>query len=65
MKQDTDKCHLIVSGYKHEHVGAKIRTETISEKRDVKLLGINIDNQLKFNKHALEIYSKAGKKLST
>ena len=35
------------------------------EKRDVKLSGITIDSKLKFDKHVLEIYSKAGRKLRT
>ena len=51
-------------GYKHDHVCAKIETEKIRKNRDAKLLGINIDNQLKFDKHTLEIYSKVGSKLS-
>ena len=34
------------------------------EKRNVKLLEINVDNELKFDKHILEICSKAGRKLS-
>ena len=48
MKLSTDKCRLIVSGYKHEHV--KIGTEKTWEKRDVKLLGINIVSKWKFDK---------------
>ena len=35
------------------------------EKRDVKLSGITIDSKVKFDKHVLEIYSKAGRKLRT
>lgn len=63
-KLNTDKCHLVVSGFKHEHVCAKIGTEKIWEKRVVKLFGINIDDQLKFDKHVLENCSKLGRKLS-
>ena len=47
MKLSTDKCHLIVSGYKHERV--KIGTEKTWVKRDVKLLGINIVSKWKFD----------------
>lgn len=42
----TYKCHLIVPGYKHEHVCASIGTEKIWEKRNLKFLRINIDNEL-------------------
>lgn len=59
----TDKCHQIVSGYKHEH--AKIGTEKkILENRDGMLLGINIDNELKFVKYVLEIRTEAGRNFS-
>ena len=64
MKLNADKFHPIVSGYKHEHVCVKVGTEKIWEKRDVKLLQINIDNELKCDIHVLEICSKAGRKLS-
>ena len=33
-------------------------------KKDLKLLGIDIDNELKFNKHGFEFCSKADRKLS-
>ena len=35
------------------------------EENEVKLLGITIDNELKFDKHILNICSKANKKLSS
>ena len=50
MTLNTDNCQLIVSAYKHEHNFAKIGTEKLREKRDVKVLGINIGNLLKFDK---------------
>ena len=49
MKLNTDKCHLIVSGYKYEQVWAKIGKDLIWESNDVKLLGITIDRDLKFD----------------
>ena len=64
MKINTDKCHLLVSGYKHEHVWAKLGDKKIWEDKEVKLLGINIDNELKFDNHVLDICLKAGRKLS-
>ena len=36
MKLNTDKCHLIVSGYKHEQIWAKIGNDKIWESSDVK-----------------------------
>ena len=41
-----------------------METEKIWEKRDVKLLGVNIDNELKYDKYVLQICCKAGRKLS-
>ena len=64
MKLNTDKCHHIVSGYKHEQIWAKIGNDKIWESSDVKLLGVTIDNELKFDKHVLKICSKASRKLS-
>ena len=64
MKLNTDKCHLIVSGYKHEQIWAKIGNDKMWESSDVKLLGVTIDNELKFDKHVSKICSKASRKLS-
>lgn len=50
---------IVLPGYIHEYVCAKIGTEKIPEKKDVKLLGISIDNELKFDKYVLEICCKA------
>ena len=64
MKLNRDKCHLIVSGYKHEQVWANIGTNLIWESNDVKLLGITIDRDLKFYKRILKLCSKANQELS-
>ena len=64
MKLNTDKCHLIVSGCKHEQVWANIRKDLIWESNS-KLLGVTIDRDLKFDKHVLNLCSKANQKLST
>ena len=34
------------------------------ESNDVKLLGVTIDRDLKYDKHVLKLYSKANQKLS-
>ena len=55
MKLNTDKCHLIVSGYKHEQIWAKIGNDKFWE---------SSDNELKFGKHISKSCSKASRKLS-
>ena len=64
MKLNTDKCHLIGSCYKHEQVWANIGKDLIWESNDVKLLGITIERDLKFDKNVLKLFSKANQKLS-
>ena len=64
MKLSTDKCRLIVPGFKYEQVCAKVGKDLIWESNDVKLLGITIDRDLKFDKHVLKLCSKANQKLS-
>ena len=63
MKLNTDKCHLIVSGYKHEQVWANIGKDLTWKSNDVKLLGITIDRDLKFKNHVLKHFRKANQKL--
>ena len=46
MKLNIDNCHLIVPSYKHEHVCAKTSTAKIQEKKNLRLLGINVNNEL-------------------
>ena len=64
MKLNHDKCHFIMSGHKHEYVFAKIGQKLIWEERNVKLLGVEIDSNLLFNKHVRSLYTKASRKLS-
>ena len=49
MKLNTGKCHIIISGNKHESLWADIG----NKKRGVELLGVNINVDLKFNKHMM------------
>ena len=60
MKLHTDKCHLIIVSNKYEHMFAKLGEEIIWEENSVKLLGVTIDRQLKFDKHVFDICTKAG-----
>ena len=62
MKLNEEKCHFIISGHKYEHIYAKIGKIKIWESNQVKLLGINIDRNLKFNIHASTLCAKTGRK---
>ena len=62
MTLNADKCHLLFSGHKHEHMFASLSDETIWEENAVKLLGILIDSNLTFNDHLKIICKKASQK---
>ena len=51
MKLNQDKCHLLVSGYKHENIWARIGEVKIWESSKQKLSGVVIDRGLSFNKY--------------
>ena len=63
MKLDIDKCHFRVAGYKFEHTWVRVGPDKIWEDHCVKLLGVSIDNELKFDKHVSNIIKKANSKL--
>ena len=50
---DADKCHLIVSSYKHAFIliYAKVEDAWIWEEKSVKFLGHFIDSDLSFHGH--------------
>ena len=64
MKLNTDKCHLLLAGHKHEHIWAKIGNDNIEESMHQRLLGVTIDNKLRFNTHIIDICKIAQQKLS-
>ena len=64
MKMNSSKCHLFISGNKDEQMWAKTGDDKIWESRTVKLLGIIIDNELKFDEHISNVYMKAQRKLT-
>ena len=64
MKLNPDKCHFLISGYKHESLFANIGDSKILESPSEKLLGVIIDRSLKFDEHVFSICKKAGRKLS-
>ena len=64
MKMNASKCHLFVSGNKRELIWAKIGDDQIGESRTVKLLGVTIDNELKFDEYISNDCKKAQRKLT-
>ena len=51
MKLNTDKCHLIISCFKHKAMWAKIVEDVRWERSNVQPLGVTIDNNLGFDEH--------------
>ena len=64
MKLNESKWHLIVCGNKEEIMIANVGNATVIETHKVKLLGFNIDRDLRFKNHMESTYIKAGKKLN-
>ena len=63
MKLNEDKCHFIISRYKHEIMFASIGESRIWEKGQQKFLGVIVDKNLKFKELILKQCKKACKKL--
>ena len=57
MKLDTDKCHLLT-------LRVRVVPDKIWEGHSIKLFGVSIDNEMKFDKHVLNINKKANSKFS-
>ena len=64
MKLNEDKCHFLISGNKSEHLFVNVGPYKIWESNAVKILGITVDANLKFNIHSETILNIAGKKLT-
>ena len=64
MKLNTDKCHLLLSGYKPEWKWAMVGKEKIWESQCEKLLGVIIDKNLNFNDYLREVCLKTGRKIT-
>ena len=61
-KMNPDKCHLLIT--KHEdNLSANIDGHTIASSKSVKLLGVQIDNNLDFNEHVSNICKNVSKKI--
>ena len=63
MKLNNNKCHLLLSGYKHEVMWANIGQSQIWESKEQKLLGVIIDRDMRFDEYILIQWKKAGRKL--
>ena len=63
MELNQDKCHLLVSGYKHENIWAGNGEVKIWESLKQVLLGVVIYRDLSFNEYVSSLCKKAGKKL--
>ena len=58
LKENADKCHLITIS--KIPVGIEVANMTILSEEKVELLGIHIDNRLKFDYHISQLCKKAG-----
>ena len=62
LKNNVDKCHVLVS--RNKPVGIKIGDYTIENSNCEKLLGVKIDANLNFNNHISDLCKKASRKIS-
>ena len=62
MKENKDKCHLIVSS--NEHVSMKLDNIELENSNCERLLGAEIDSKLNFKEHLDEIIKKASRKIN-
>ena len=64
MKLNESRCNLLICGNKEDIMIAKIGDATAIKTHEAKLLGFNIDRDLRFKNHMESTYIKAGKKLN-
>ena len=64
MKLNNSKCDFLISGHKFEHLWVNVGGAKVWESKHLKLLGVEIDNSLKFDSHVSTICNEASKKLS-
>ena len=57
------KCEFLITGHRFEHLWLNVGETQVWKKNQVKLLGIAIDNELKFDDHITKICRKANSKL--
>ncbi len=64
MKVNTDKFQMIVFEKEYHEHKITIGRNEITNQKSVKLLGLNVDNNLRFSDHILELCKKAGRKVN-
>ena len=64
MELNSNKCHLLISGNKHESMISKIGCSQIIETYLVKLLSVKIESELSFNTYLITVCKKASQKLN-
>lgn len=64
MKLNADKCHLLISGFKHQLHWIDVGTDRIWESSSEKLLGVTIDKHLRLNSHVTNLCRNASQKLT-
>ena len=61
-KLNPDKCKLLITNHVDD-IGINVNNTIIKAEKSVKLLGVQIDNELKFNDHITNLCKNANKKL--
>ena len=64
MKMNKEKCHFLVTGHKYEQLYVNMGKNQIWESTSEKILGVQIDAKLKFDKHVDDLLKVAGRKLT-
>ena len=64
MKLNKDKCHLLIAGHKYENLWVDVGGTEVWEENTQTMLGIQIENNLFFDKHVIGLCKRAGRKLS-
>lgn len=64
MKLNKGKCHLLLSGNKFENIWIDVGDIKVWESNSETTLGIEIERNLRFDKHVVELCKRAGRKLS-
>ena len=59
-----DKCQLFISGNKFELLWTEIGNNKIRENRTVILLGLTIDDKIKFDEYLINVCLKTNRKIS-
>ena len=61
MKSNNDKCHLLITS--NSEISVRVGNHDIKNSSSEILLGVTIDNKLKFNEHVTKLCKKASAKL--